>query len=100
MISRIWHGYTNMQNADKYERLLKEEIFVGIGDRKINGYRGIQLLKRLVGSEAEFITIMSFDNINAVKEFSGEDYESAVVPGRRQRRYSRTTTKGHSTTRS
>lgn len=82
MISRIWHGYTNMQNADKYERLLKEEIFVGIGDRKINGYRGIQLLKRLVGSEAEFITIMSFDNINAVKEFSGEDYESAVVPAK------------------
>lgn len=30
MISRIWHGYTSLDNADKYEALLKEEIFIGI----------------------------------------------------------------------
>ena len=29
MISRIWHGYTTRENADEYERLLKEEIFAG-----------------------------------------------------------------------
>ena len=30
MISRIWHGWTTPGNADKYEALLKDEIFVGI----------------------------------------------------------------------
>jgi hypothetical protein len=80
MISRIWHGYTTPINADAYEALLKEEIFVGIGNRRIRGYKGIQLLRRESGSEIEFVTIMWFDSIDAVREFAGEDYEGAVVP--------------------
>jgi heme-degrading monooxygenase HmoA len=82
MISRIWHGYTTHSNADAYESLLKEEIFVGIGDRNIRGYRGIHLLRRDVGDAVEFITIMWFDSIDAVRQFSGEDYEKAVVPAK------------------
>lgn len=80
MISRIWHGWTTPGNADKYESLLREEIFVGIKNRHIPGYRSIQLLRRNVGSEVEFITIMLFDSLDAVREFAGEDYEAAVVP--------------------
>ena len=80
MISRIWHGYTTVDHADTYENLLKEEIFVGIAGRQIQGYRGIQLLKRSVGAEVEFITEMWFDSLEAVREFAGEDYEVAVVP--------------------
>jgi len=80
MISRIWHGYTTPENADIYENLLKEEIFVGIGDRKIAGYQGIQLFRRDVMGEVEFITVMWFDSVDAVKEFAGEDYEACVVP--------------------
>ena len=30
MIARIWHGWTTPDNADKYEGLLREGIFVGI----------------------------------------------------------------------
>jgi hypothetical protein len=80
MISRIWHGWTVPANADTYEALLKQEIFVGIADRKIAGYRGIQLLRRDLEDEVEFITIMWFDSIDAVRIFAGEDYEIAVVP--------------------
>jgi hypothetical protein len=80
MISRIWHGYTTFENADTYERLLKEEIFVGIKNRKISGYRGIQLLRRHLENEIEFITIMWFASIDSVIEFAGKDYENAVVP--------------------
>jgi heme-degrading monooxygenase HmoA len=80
MISRIWHGYTDRTNADAYEKLLKSEIFVGIGNRHIRGYHGIELLRREVGDTEEFITIMWFDSIDAVREFAGEDYERAVVP--------------------
>ena len=80
MISRIWHGWTTPGNADAYEALLKEEIFVGIQSRQIRGFSGIQLLRREVGEEVEFVTIMSFDSLDAVREFAGEDYEVAVVP--------------------
>ncbi len=80
MIGRIWHGWTTPANADAYEALLKSEIFVGIGERKIPGYRGIQLFRRDVGAEIEFVTIMWFDSLEAVRVFAGEDYEVAVVP--------------------
>ena len=80
MIVRIWYGWTSPANADAYEALLKEEIFVGIGERKIPGYQGIQLLRRSLGSEVEFVTIMTFLNLDAVRQFAGEDYEVAVVP--------------------
>ena len=80
MISRIWHGWTIPGNADKYEALLKEEIFVGIQNRKIRGFNGIQFLRREVGQEIEFVTIMLFDSLDSIREFAGEDYEIAVVP--------------------
>jgi heme-degrading monooxygenase HmoA len=80
MIGRIWHGWTTPANADTYESLLKDEIFVGIQDRQIMGYRGIHLLRRDLGDEIEFVTIMWFDSIDAVRAFAGEDYEVAVVP--------------------
>jgi heme-degrading monooxygenase HmoA len=85
MISRIWHGYTTKQNADVYEKLLKEEIFTGIANRNIRGYKGIQLLRREMADETEFITIMWFDTLKAVSEFAGEDYEKAVVPEKAQK---------------
>jgi heme-degrading monooxygenase HmoA len=80
MIARIWHGWTTLSNADIYEGLLKEEIFAGIQNRRIRGFKRIQLLRRKVGEEIEFITIMFFDSLDAVREFAGEDYEAAVVP--------------------
>lgn len=80
MIARIWHGYTTPENAEAYEALLKDEIFVGIGERNIPGYHGIQLFRRVVGEEVEFITLMMFDSIEAVRTFAGEAYETAVVP--------------------
>jgi len=80
LIIRIWHGWTTPDNADAYEALLKSEIFVGIKDRHIPGYRGIQLLRRRLPKEVEFVTIMRFDSLDAVRLFAGDDYEVAVVP--------------------
>lgn len=80
MISRIWHGWTVPEKADAYEALLKSEIFTGIQDRQIPGYRGIQLFRRALGGEVEFVTVMWFDSIDAVRAFAGEDYAVAVVP--------------------
>lgn len=80
MIGRIWHGWTSQQYADAYETLLKEEIFTGIQNRNIPGYRGIELFRSDLGEEVEFITLMRFDTLDSVHEFAGDDYELAVVP--------------------
>ncbi|NIN69195.1 MAG: antibiotic biosynthesis monooxygenase [Anaerolineae bacterium] len=80
MTSRLWHGWTTPENADSYESLLKSEIFRAIQRRQIAGYRGIHLLRRNLGDEVEFITIMWFDSMEAVSTFAGEDHELAVVP--------------------
>jgi hypothetical protein len=84
MISRIWHGWTTPANTDKYEALLKEEIFIGIQDRLIRGFKDIQFLLCQTNGEVEFITIMRFDSLESVREFAGQDYEQAVVPEKAQ----------------
>lgn len=80
MICRIWHGWTTHANADVYERLLRDEVFVGIHGRDIVGFRGIDLLRRPFEDEVEFSTMMWFDSLDAVRRFAGDDYEVAVVP--------------------
>ncbi len=80
MIARVWHGWTSQANANPYEALLQQEIFPGIQERQIDGFQGIQLLRReLSNGEVEFVTIMWFDSLDAVRAFAGEDYEVAVV---------------------
>ena len=80
MVSRIWHGWTTRQNAAAYEELLRSEIFEGIPALRIAGFLGIDLLRRELGTEVEFVTIMWFDSLDAVRTFAGSDCEAAVVP--------------------
>lgn len=80
MIKRIWHGYTTLENADAYERLLDTSVFPGIEAKKIPGYRSIELLRRTAGDEVEFTTVMCFDSLDNVIAFQGADYEAAYVP--------------------
>ena len=81
MISRIWHGWTTHEDADKYESLLRADILPGI--RRISGYTGAYLLRRdAADKEVEFVTMTQFTDIKAVIEFAGKDYERAVIaPG-------------------
>ncbi len=80
MIKRIWHGYTTPERADDYEALLKAEVIKGIEGKNIPGFRGIDVLRRPLGDEVEFITVMEFDGLDSVRAFVGEDYEQAYVP--------------------
>jgi heme-degrading monooxygenase HmoA len=89
MISRVWHGWTNHDNADAYEELLRTEIFANISDRSIQGFRGIHLLRRDVDDGVEFVTIMWFKSLGAVQAFAGEEHEIAVVPPKARQLQSR-----------
>jgi hypothetical protein len=54
-------------------------ILPAIIGRHIPGFASLELLRRNVGSEVEFVTILQFESIDAVKAFAGDDYEAAVV---------------------
>lgn len=77
MIARMWHGWTTPENADAYERLLRTKILPGI---RVDGLRGEYLLRSDGGGEVEFVTLMLFDSMDAVRAFAGDDHETAVVP--------------------
>jgi heme-degrading monooxygenase HmoA len=81
-VKRIWHGWTVPENAGAYEDLLRTYVFPSIEAKKIAGYRSIELLRKDNGDEVEFITVMTFDSLDAVKAFVGEDYETVYVPDR------------------
>ncbi len=80
MIKRIWNGYTTPENADAYEQLLDTFVFPGIEAKQIPGYRSIELLRRDLGDEVQFTTVMEFDSLENVIAFQGQDYETAYVP--------------------
>lgn len=80
MIRRVWHGWTTAADAGAYEALLLREIAPTIGERGIPGCLGMEVLRRPLGDEVEFVTIMRFESMDAVRAFAGPDPEAAVVP--------------------
>jgi len=72
MIARHWRGWTEIDDADAYEALLKEKVLPAL--RRIEGYRGGYVLRSDGPQEAEFVVINLFDSLDAVKRFAGPDY--------------------------
>ena len=99
MICRIWHGWTTTENSHCYEEIVRGEVIPAIEARGIPGFLSIDLVRRPVPGGFEFATIMWFAEIDSVKAFVGEDYETAHVPSTRGR-CSRTLTQGQLTLRS
>jgi heme-degrading monooxygenase HmoA len=82
MIARIWHGWTKPADAKTYENMLRNEIFPSIAARNIKGYRGAELFIQEDENETEFVTLLRFDSMDAVKEFAGSDETKPVIfPG-------------------
>ncbi|MDX1646769.1 MAG: hypothetical protein R3304_06480 [Longimicrobiales bacterium] len=79
-IKRIWHGWTTPANAEEYWNVLRAVVIPGIEAKGIEGYRGIEVLRRDRDDDVEFVTIMTFDSVESVIEFQGEDYERCYVP--------------------
>jgi heme-degrading monooxygenase HmoA len=87
VIARIWHGYTKPEHADAYEAMLKPELLPGIS--KAKGYKGSYLLRRDAGKEVEFVTIMLWESIDAIRALAGPDYETSIIPEERRKYLSR-----------
>ena len=83
-VCRLWRGWTTPDNADAYERVVRGEVIPGIEARKIPGFRHIDLMRRDLGDEVEFQTLMWFDSLESIKAFMGEDYAVSHVPAQAQ----------------
>jgi heme-degrading monooxygenase HmoA len=76
MIARLWRGWTSIENADAYERLLREQVLPGL--RQIDGYRGGYILRQEGNGEVEFVVMNFFESLEALRAFAGPDYTVPV----------------------
>ncbi len=65
MILRLWRGWTTLNEADRYEELIRLTIFTGILARRIDGFEQIELHRRQCGEEIEFVSFMWFASCKA-----------------------------------
>ena len=88
MIMRLWRGFAYAGvHADAYEAMLKPELLPGVG--KATGYERSWLLRREAGAETEFVTLMLWDSLDAIRGLAGTDYETAIVPAARRQHLAR-----------
>lgn len=79
-VCRVWRGWTTGANAAAYEAIVRGSVIPAIEARSIAGFQHIDLMRRDVGDEIEFQTLMWFDDVAAIIDFVGEDYEVSHVP--------------------
>jgi antibiotic biosynthesis monooxygenase (ABM) superfamily enzyme len=77
MITRLWRGWTEPEDADAYERFLLTELFPSM--REIPGFQGAEVLRRPDGDEVAFVTLTRFDSLDSIRAFAGDDYEVPVL---------------------
>ena len=80
VILRYWRGWTIPEKAEAYQKIVSEQVLPAIAARRLEGYRGAYLLRRDLDNEVEFATVMIFDSLDNVRDFAGDDYETAYVP--------------------
>jgi heme-degrading monooxygenase HmoA len=76
MITRVWHGRTSLQHADHYLDFL---LHRGTQEyRETPGNISVKVWVRKEKDVCHFYTVTEWKDLDAVKGFSGEDYERAV----------------------
>ena len=64
-------------HADRYVAHVQESVIPGM--QSIDGFRGVQVLKRPRGDRVDFTVITMWTSIDAILRFAGADAEVAVV---------------------
>jgi antibiotic biosynthesis monooxygenase (ABM) superfamily enzyme len=76
MIARVWRGWTAAHDADAYAEYLLETGMRAA--RATPGNVGASILRRVDGGRAEFVTVILFQTLDAVRGFAGPEIERAV----------------------
>ena len=75
MIARIWHGSTKAEHFDEYSEFMRRKAADDY--QSAEGFVRLVFLHRLDGKIAHFQLITYWENLESVKNFAGDDYESA-----------------------
>lgn len=80
MICRMWKGCTTNENADAYASYLADDLFPLL-ERELSqqGYRGYHVLRFQRSDEVEFVTLVWFESLAAVRSFAGENHDLPVI---------------------
>jgi len=77
-ISRHWRGIAKLEEADHYIHHLRNDTFPKLA--RIEGFIKASILRRPLGEGTEFLIVTTWQSIEAVRKFTGESAETAVVP--------------------
>ena len=76
MIARIWRGHPPAAKAGAYLEYLNK---TGIPDyTSLPGNRGVRVLLHVDDERAEFLLMSTWDSMEAIREFTGNDVDKAV----------------------
>lgn len=75
MIVRIWHGMTTASDAPEYLRFLERRATPDY--RSVRGNLGVQILHRVDGERAHFLTVTWWESREDIAAFAGKDIEVA-----------------------
>ena len=76
MIARVWRGWTATADADAYADYL---LATGMKEaRATPGNRGAYFLRRIDCGRAEFLNVILWETLDAIRAFAGDDIEQAV----------------------
>ncbi len=78
MISRHWTGLAKRERANEYISHLQNDTFRQI--KTIDGFISAHILKREVEEGIEFLIITEWRTLDAIRQFAGTNFDTAVVP--------------------
>ncbi|HYB09649.1 MAG TPA: antibiotic biosynthesis monooxygenase [Alphaproteobacteria bacterium] len=76
MIGRVWHGWTELEDGDAFEKFLKATL---PSFHRHAGYRHAYLMRMPKESETEFLVVTYWDSMEAVRGFAGADGKGSVI---------------------
>ena len=77
MIVRMWRGSAIPEKADDYVKHLQMSVLPEL--RQIDGFQGVYLMRQDSSEEVEFVVLTLWESMAAIRKFSGENAEVAVV---------------------
>jgi heme-degrading monooxygenase HmoA len=77
-VVRVWKGYGTPEGVERYCREhLVQTVLPQL--QALDGFLAADVLVRSLGDEDEVVVATTWESIEAVKRFAGDDYERAVV---------------------
>lgn len=77
MIARLWRGFAAREKANDYVEHFQHAVLPEL--IQIDGYRGAYVLRRNLNDGVEFTVMTLWESMDAIRQFAGENAETAVV---------------------